>query len=338
MKLAPALLGLLLPIVGASAAPHAPDEILSAVQTRLETGRSLDELIDALVDLPSKDLNKIEEEVEKAWGHIHTQYLSAFEKEAKDQNSGQFRQENKKLVRQLRDNFHNVRKLGEGPMKDAIKKTSSPALNQLRELLLPKPSRILDIGGPKLKQQRSLAFGLAKFRDGIREANVATGEEDSEAILFDGEKKIAGGLSGIDRDGLRIMADNRQVAAKTELPEAERLGIEELNTMRLLLNLNALRLDPKLCEAGRGHSQDMKEHNFFSHTSPIPGKNSPSARASKAGTSGGGENIYMGSKSPKAANKGWFYSPGHHKNMFNAGYKRVGLGNYRSHWTQMFGR
>ena len=133
------------------------------------------------------------------------------------------------------------------------------------------------------------------------------------------------------------MTDNRKVATKSELPEAERLGIEELNTMRLLVDLNALRLDPKLCEAGRGHSQDMKEHNFFAHSSPIPGKSSPSDRASKAGTSGGGENIYMGSKSPKAANKGWFYSPGHHKNMFNAGYQRVGLGNFGSHWTQMFG-
>jgi uncharacterized protein YkwD len=34
---------------------------------------------------------------------------------------------------------------------------------------------------------------------------------------------------------------------------------------------------------------------------------------------------------------GWFYSPGHHKNMFSPGQRRIGLGQYGSHWTQMFG-
>lgn len=107
--------------------------------------------------------------------------------------------------------------------------------------------------------------------------------------------------------------------------------------MRLLVGLPALRLDPKLCDAARGHSQDMKEHNFFAHTSPLPGKTNPSDRAAQAGTTGGGENIFMGSADPRGANRGWFFSPGHHKNMFNPGYRRVGLGRHDRHWTQMFG-
>jgi uncharacterized protein YkwD len=45
----------------------------------------------------------------------------------------------------------------------------------------------------------------------------------------------------------------------------------------------------------------------------------------------------MGSSDPHGANMGWFYSPGHHKNMFNAGQVRIGLGCTGSHWTQMFG-
>lgn len=337
MKLCATLFALTLLSGGASAAPRAPDEILSAVQTRLESGESLDELIAMLDDLPSSDLNTIQAEVEKAWDEIHRAYISAFEAEAKEQNSGALRQENKKLIRELRKQFHEVRDLPEGPMKEALKKISMPAMDQLRELLLPRSSRILEIGGPALKQKRDLALGLAKFRNGIRTANVATGEEDSIAVITGAEQKIAEDLSDLDREGLRIMADNRQIAEKAELPEAERLGIEELNTMRLLVELRALRLDPKLCTAARGHSTDMQEHKFFSHTSPLPGESSPSDRASKAGTSGGGENIYMGSKSPHSANMGWFYSPGHHKNMFNPGYARVGLGNHGIHWTQMFG-
>ena len=321
----------------ASARPYAPDEILSAVQTRLESGQDLTELITILDDLPSADLDKIEQDVDKAWDHIHRSYLSAFEAKAGGLNSGQLRQENQKRLRDLRTQFHNVRRMPEAAMKDALKKISRPAMDELLALLLPTASNILESGGPELKKQREFALGLAKFRNGIRAANVASGEENSLEVIGGGEEEIAKKLSGLDRNGLRIMADNRKLAASADLPEEERMGIEELNTMRLLVELPALRIDPKLCDAARDHSQDMNTLGFFSHTSPVAGKSTPSARAARAGTSGGGENIYMGSKNPKSANKGWFYSPGHHKNMFKAGYRRVGLGNYGVHWTQMFG-
>ncbi len=194
------------------------------------------------------------------------------------------------------------------------------------------------IAGPDLRKRREMVMRLATFRQGVLETVVATGDISSGGEIKAGEAAVAGELSGLPRDGLRIMEDNLKVARKEELPENERIGIEDLNLMRLLVGQNALRIDLKLCEAARGHSEDMKTVGFFAHDSPVPGKATPSARAAKAGTSGGGENIYMGSTSPLAANKGWFYSPGHHKNMFSPGYGRVGLGNFGVHWTQMFGR
>jgi uncharacterized protein YkwD len=107
---------------------------------------------------------------------------------------------------------------------------------------------------------------------------------------------------------------------------------------RLYLGLSALTIDPKLCDAARDHSKDMSEQNFFAHESPVKGKTTPWDRASNFGTTASGENIYAGSTDPHGANTGWFYSPGHHKNMFNPGQKRIGLGQFKSHWTQMFGR
>jgi uncharacterized protein YkwD len=105
----------------------------------------------------------------------------------------------------------------------------------------------------------------------------------------------------------------------------------------MLVGVRALVLDPKLCEAARDHSEDMQVNRFFAHESPLPGKKTPWDRAKNFGTSASGENIYMGSSDPHGANMGWFYSPGHHKNMFNAGQVRIGLGCTGSHWTQMFG-
>jgi len=339
MRLISTLL-LLLVLTGSAsgAAPRATDEILSGVQTRLEEGGSLDEFIEELGKLRIAELKQIRGDVDKAWEQLKGAYLAAFEAEAKSQHSGTSRNENARLIRTLRADFQRVRGMGEAAMKPLLKSTSRPAVDQLRELLLPDARRILDVAGPGLREQRNMVMRLATFRQGVLEAVVATGEIDSAGEIRAGEAEVANELSGLPRDGLRIMADNFKVARKAELPESERIGIEDLNLMRLLVGQTALRIDLKLCEAARGHSEDMKTLGFFAHDSPVPGKRTPSARAAKAGTSGGGENIYMGSTSPLAANKGWFYSPGHHKNMFNSGYGRVGLGNYGSHWTQMFGR
>lgn len=321
-----------------AAPPRATDEILSGVQTCLVEGGDLSELVAELDDLPLAELKTLAAEVEKAWSATLGSYLAAYASEAREQYSGRARQENTKRIRDLRAAFHQARGMPEGPMKDALKKTSGPAMEELRELILPKASRILEVAGPGLQERRQLILRLAEFREGVRTATVATGDESSAELVTGGEQKIAEELSGLERDGLRIMADNRKLAAKVELPEPERLGIEELNIMRLLVDLRALRIDPKLCEAARGHSEDMQKHRFFAHDSPVPGKRTPSDRAARAGTSGGAENIYRGSRNPKGANQGWFYSPGHHKNMFGTGHGRVGLGNYGSHWTQMFGR
>jgi len=97
-------------------------------------------------------------------------------------------------------------------------------------------------------------------------------------------------------------------------------------------------IDLKLCNAARGHSADMVREDFFSHTSSVSGKASPWDRAKKAGTSASGECIYKGSPSPQSANRAWFYSPGHHKILFAAGARRLGMGRDKRTWTLLTGR
>jgi len=114
-------------------------------------------------------------------------------------------------------------------------------------------------------------------------------------------------------------------------------GVSDLNMMRMIMGHAPLRIDLKLCDAARGHCEDMKERNFFDHTSPVPGKRTFLDRAKLAGTSARGENIARGQSRALDANKGWFYSPGHFTNMFNAGFKRIGFGFAGKFWTQVFG-
>ena len=122
-----------------------------------------------------------------------------------------------------------------------------------------------------------------------------------------------------------------------QLQPGEAAGIRKLNILRIRAGIGAMRVDVKLCAAGRGHSKDMVEGGFFAHQSPVEGKKTPSARARLAGTSGGAENIAAGMDSGPGAIRAWWYSPGHHRNMMG-NHGRTGLGRFESHWTQMFGK
>ena len=325
-------------ISGLRAAPRATDEILSALQTRLERNIGFEDLIEQLNDLEPKELQRLQNEYDKVWPGIRDAYLDTFRKEAEEQHSGSARQASQQAIREAREAFHSVRMMAEGPMKAAIIAQSEPAVALLRELLLPSAEKILKVAGDPLNKQRSQVLRLGQFRDGILKAAIAIEDAESVAKIRAAERSVAEELSDLDRSGLRVMEANRKLAGASMVPEAERRGVEELNRMRLLVGLNALILDPKLCDASRGHSEDMATLNFFSHTSPVRGKESFSQRASLCGTTSSGENIFMGSTKPSSANRGWFRSPGHHRNMFSPGHRRVGLGNYGSHWTQMFGR
>jgi uncharacterized protein YkwD len=127
---------------------------------------------------------------------------------------------------------------------------------------------------------------------------------------------------------------NAKVESRLKPNEVE--GIRDLNRIRLLLGLQPLRIDLKLCQAARDHSTDMRTQGFFSHISPVPGRRAPWDRAKKAGTTCHAENIAYGSASGTAANRMWFHSSGHVKNMLG-GFSRVGLG-HDARWTLMLGR
>lgn len=330
------LLGLFL-IQITTAAPRVVNEILFRLQTAIETESSTDDIVESLENLNSTELRSLLKEYDKTWPKLRDKYLEDFKEEAEEQFSGKAKADMKKMIRDYRSDFFRVRDLPEGPMKKEIPKISKPAIEQLRKFLMPKAEEILTTSKPATKKMRRVVITLAEFRDAIVESAILPDQEEAKVTLLTKEKEIVARLSNIPRDGLRIMSKNDAIAQKAQIPDDERAGMREVNEWRLLLGLNALEIDPKLCDASRGHSEDMNKHGFFAHESPLPGKKTPGDRAAKEGTGWSGENIYMGNPSPNAANKGWFFSPGHHKNMFRAGHQKIGLGRYQKHWTQMFG-
>ena len=334
MNLLPRLLlaaGLLVPLSARAQQPV--DELLATFQSRLEQGGDIDDLCDSLENLESAHQKALVAQLEKTWPGVRDRYLAAFAAASKQGASGS-RNEGQRRIRELRASFMQVYAMGEGPMKPKLKEVSKPAVDELRKLLSPTPDELLSTAAPVLKMQRDAARKLAQFRDAALDAMLSSTPADSREQLAAAESKVAAEAGGLPRDGLKILEKNRKIV-EDEAEEAK--GIEECNLLRMYVGLGALELDPKLCEAARDHSKDMAEEGFFAHESPVPGKKTPWDRAAKAGTTASGENIYMGSADSHSANMGWFYSPGHHKNMFSPGQRRIGLGQHGSHWTQLFG-
>jgi len=318
-------------------APSAADELLVAFQAKLESGdENWDDLLASLEELPGAEQRTVAAEIGKIWPRMSSAYISEFNQAARGMaaNRGDTRQ----AIQKHRADFMRVYAMAEGPMKPLLKEISMPAIEELRKLLTPLPGQILAAGDEKLQAQRKIVLALAKFRDATLNAMLSTVPADSVATLATAEQLAAESISGFDRTDLRVLEQNRKTVASKEVPEDEARGIEECNIWRMLVGLKALTLDPKLCDASRDHSKDMAELGFFAHESPVAGKKTPWDRASNFGTTSSGENIYAGSSNPQSANQGWFYSPGHHKNMFSPGQVRIGLGHFGNRWTQMFGR
>jgi uncharacterized protein YkwD len=330
-------LTLVLSLAGESfSAPSAADELLVAFQAKLESGdENWDDLLATLEELPGPEQRTVAEEVGKIWPRMSAAYIAAFNQAARGMASN--RGDARQAIQKHRAEFMRVYAMPEGPMKPLLKQVSMPAIEELRKLIVPLPEQVLAAGDGKLQAQRTIVLALAKFRDATLNAMLSTVPSDSLATLAEAEKAAAESISGFDRTDLRILEQNRKIVASKEVPEEEARGIEECNTLRMLVGLRALILDPKLCDASRDHSKDMAEQGFFAHESPVAGKTTPWDRASNFGTTASGENIYAGSSDSHSANMGWFYSPGHHKNMFSPGQVRIGLGHFGSRWTQMFG-
>lgn len=240
-------------------------------------------------------------------------------------------------VREKRKVITDILALGsEDAQKRRLAEEGWPALERLDALLLPNAKNLI-ARDPGLQLARdSISFRLDLCDDLAKHAELpATDDLRKRLVDFDVDSaSLAAIASGADR---RILGQNRKAAESAGVPQEAIDGVEDFNRIRILVGFPALSLDPLLCKAALNHSVDMKERNFFAHDSPVPGRLTPGDRAREVGTTASGENIHRGQSTGARANRGWFLSPGHFRNMFG-GYSRVGMGGHQSFWTQKFGR
>ncbi len=114
--------------------------------------------------------------------------------------------------------------------------------------------------------------------------------------------------------------------------------IRLVNEIRVERGLKPLTADWELSRVARYKSQDMKDNNYFSHTSPTYGSPFQMIRNFGISFKAAAENIAKGQATPQAVVNAWMNSSGHRANILNASYTKIGVGYVANgrYWTQMF--
>lgn len=112
----------------------------------------------------------------------------------------------------------------------------------------------------------------------------------------------------------------------SDVTSYEKEVIRLVNEIRAKNGLKKLTENWELSRVARYKSQDMKDNNYFSHTSPVYG--SPFQMIGDFGISfkSAGENIAKGYTTPEAVVNGWMNSSGHRANILNSSYTQIGVG------------
>ncbi|MDT0378729.1 CAP domain-containing protein [Streptomyces sp. DSM 42041] len=121
---------------------------------------------------------------------------------------------------------------------------------------------------------------------------------------------------------------------------AEAQVLSLVNAERAKVGCSPVTADSELAALAEGHSRDMAERGYFSHTTP-DGR-SPWDRADAAGVDNmGGENIARGQSDAQAVMDAWMNSDGHRANILNCDFRTLGVGAHFAQggpwWTQAFG-
>ncbi|MGG0410032.1 CAP domain-containing protein [Peribacillus simplex] len=128
---------------------------------------------------------------------------------------------------------------------------------------------------------------------------------------------------------------------REESQSVEQQVLSLVNEERAKSGLPSLEMDSDISNVAILKSEDMRNNNYFNHTSPSYGSPFDMMKSFGISYEYAGENIAAGQPSADAVMKSWMNSPGHKANILNKNYTHIGIGyvtggKYTHYWTQQF--
>lgn len=113
-----------------------------------------------------------------------------------------------------------------------------------------------------------------------------------------------------------------------------------VNKERAKVGLKPLKIDEEVSKVAKLKSEDMKNKNYFNHTSPTYGTPFDMLKKFNIKYKRAGENIAKGQKTAKDVVEAWMNSEGHRRNILSNSFTHIGVGYAKKgntpYWTQMF--
>jgi uncharacterized protein YkwD len=330
----------------AALAPAQREEVaklMTAFRQGRSTPKSRPAIVEKLLKFGAPAVKQLSEVIDAELQTAMEPYHAALVKQAAEVFKKQAAGTMPETIRKLQTAVLALRTQGD-LTKETIVRTADPAMQQLADVALVDSGKVLK-SSSKLASQRArlLEIGRHWERCAAYDWEHAPASEAKPAApprfadyLRAHEELAALLTTPLDKEAQAVLASNAKLAARLEAEEAK--AVLHCNLARILLGLRPLAIDLKLAAAARDHSADMQRLGFFDHLSPVSGKRTPDERARRFGTTGDGENIYMGRGDGAHAHDVWFHSPGHFRNLLSDDYRRIGVGRHQDHFTQMFGR
>ncbi len=161
----------------------------------------------------------------------------------------------------------------------------------------------------------------ARYQVGVSEIIQANPQVSNPNVIYPGQK-------------LNIPAKSAHLNFEEEV-------VRLVNQERAKHGLNPLKSNWELARVARIKSEDMRDRNYFSHTSPTYGSPHQMIRNFGISYRSSGENIAAGQSTPQAVFQAWMNSSGHRQNILSSNYTEIGVGyarggSYGHYWTQMF--
>lgn len=209
-----------------------------------------------------------------------------------------------------------------------------------------------EVSTNKVKKPVSTEVNKEASKEAVKEDNKEVNKETEKEVIKEVEKEPTNVVNN-ETPKAPTTSGTPATQGKTEQAPAQEqketpatdqiLAIEEkvvalTNAERAKNGLSALQIDRPLMAAAREKSQDMKDKNYFSHTSPTFGSPFDRLKALGIAYKSAGENIAKGQKSPEEVVQAWMNSEGHRANILNKDFTHIGVGYVQDGniWTQQF--
>lgn len=162
--------------------------------------------------------------------------------------------------------------------------------------------------------------------------------------LLDGASRLPEAAGRLNRwkrlQQVAVLCGKHNSAASIQKVAGPAALLAIVNRYRLRLGLTPLIWNASLARAAAGHSYEMYRKRYVSHTSPTAGRTTPEDRIRSTGYSGYlsvGENVAGGFSRAAVVFTAFSKSPAHHRNLVDAAYREIGLGQAGDKWAMNFG-